>query len=93
MDAMLQTLTMLLAPAPTGAGTLSLYYVSTSDPLTGLGEIFTVPDEFVPYVKWGAIGDMLTKPGRDQDLKRAEYCEIRFEEGVTLAKSWIEGWE
>lgn len=89
-DSALQTLILLLAPAPTGAGTLSFYYCSIGDPLTGLGNVFTVPDEFVPYIKWGVLADMLNKPGtRVGDADRAQYCEMRFEEGVTLAKSWL----
>lgn len=92
MDAETATLLIQLAPAPTNAGTLSLYYVSTGAPLTGLNELFTVPDEFVPYIKYGAIADMLMKLGRTQDMGRAAYCEQRFAEGVELAKSWLVSW-
>ena len=92
MDAETPTLELQLAPAPTGAGTLSLYYVSTAAPgLDGLGELFIVPDEFVPYVKWGVLADMLSKVGRAMDPERAAYGEARFAEGVAIAKQWVTG--
>lgn len=91
MDSETPTLQVQLAPAPTGAGTLSLYYISVGNLLDGTGEIFDLPDEFIPYLKYGVIADMLTKLGRVQDAQRASYCEQRFAEGVELAKSWISG--
>lgn len=91
MDSETPTLSLQLAPAPTGAGTLSIYYVSVGNNLDGTGEIFDLPDEFIPYLKYGVIADMLTKLGRVQDAGRATYCEQRFDEGVELAKSWISG--
>ncbi len=91
MDGETNTLQMQLAPAPTGAGTLSMYYVSVGNTLDGTGEIFNTPDEFIPALKYGVMADMLTKLGRTQDGVRAGYCETRFEEGVVLAKGWISG--
>lgn len=92
MDSETPTLALQLAPAPTGSGTLSLYYISVGNTLDGTGEIFNTPDEFIPYLKYGVMADMLTKLGRVQDAGRAAYCEQRFAEGVELAKSWITGY-
>jgi len=91
MDSETPTLQVQLAPAPTGSGTLSLYYISVGNTLDGTGEIFNTPDEFIPALKYGVMADMLTKLGRTQDGLRAQYCEERFAEGVELAKSWISG--
>jgi hypothetical protein len=91
MDSETPTLQVQLAPAPTGAGTLSLYYISVGNTLDGTGEIFNTPDEFVPFLKYGVLADMLMKLGRVQDGVRAGYCENRFQEGIELAKSWISG--
>jgi len=91
MDSETPTLALQLAPAPTGPGTISLYYVSLGNTLDGSGEIFNTPDEFIPYLKYGVIADMLTKLGRLADVPRAAYCEMRFEEGVELARSWVSG--
>lgn len=92
MDSETPTLFLQLAPAPTGIGTLSLYYISVGNNLDGSGEQFDTPDEFMPYIRYGVMSDMLTKLGRIQDANRAAYCEMRFEEGVELAKSWITGY-
>lgn len=91
MDSETPTLQIQLAPAPTGSGTLSLYYISVGNNMTGLGEIFNTPDEFIPAIKYGVMADMLTKQGRVADGARAQYCETRFNEGIELAKSWIVG--
>lgn len=92
------TLTIAVAPAPAAPGAVDLLYVALSEPLdedavdcSGPGELFTVPDEFVPYLKYGVLADMLSKEGRGQDLLRARYCEQRFTEGITLAQTLLEG--
>jgi hypothetical protein len=87
------TLTLWLLPPANTDGFVSLIYLSLAADLTGLGEIFTIPDEFVPYVKWGVLADMLNKTGRAHDPQRAEYCEQRFQEGIDAAKLLLQGWE
>ena len=86
------TLTVGVQPAPSGAGRMDLLYVPLSEILDGTGRIFDVPDELVPYIKYGVYADMLGKDGRGQDLTRARYAEQRYEEGVTLAKALLEGY-
>ena len=67
--------------------------VSLSDLLDGTGVLFNIPDDFVPYIKYGVYADMLGKTGRGQDLLRARYSEQRFQEGVVLTKALLEGWD
>jgi hypothetical protein len=90
-DAESVTLTYLVMPIPSVAGQVMLLYVSLTAVLTGLGEIFTVPDEYIPAIKYGIMSDMLRKVGRGQDIERADYCEMRFEEGVEAAKMILAG--
>jgi hypothetical protein len=87
-----ETLTIAVSPAPASTGNLSLLYVSLSELLDGTGQIFDIPDDFVPYIKYGVYADMLGKTGRGQDLLRARYAEQRFQEGVVLTQSLMEGW-
>jgi hypothetical protein len=87
-----QTLQYQLMPPPIAAGQVLLLYVSLTAVLTGAGEIFTVPDEFVPAIKYGILADMLRKVGRGQDMERADYCEMRYAEGVEAAKLMLAGW-
>lgn len=86
-----ETLTLGLTPAPASAGEVGLVYVALSEILDGLGQLFTIPDDWVPYLKYGVLADMLAKEGRGRDLLRARYCEQRYQEGIVLAKSLLEG--
>ena len=88
------TLTAELFPVPTADGILQLLYASTlepmfTDPLNP--DIFDIPDDFVPYVCYGVLADLLGKEGRGRDLERAKYCEERYEEGVALAAILLGG--
>jgi len=87
-----ETLTIAVAPAPAAPGELGLLYVSLSDVLDGQGTLFNIPDDWVPYIKYGVYADMLGKTGRGQDLLRARYAEQRYEEGITLTQSLLQGW-
>lgn len=86
------TLTIAVAPAPAAPGTLGLLYVALSEILDGTGRLFDLPDDFVPYIKYGVYADMLGKTGRGQDLLRARYAEQRFQEGIILTQSLLSGW-
>lgn len=90
-DSDTQTLSIAVGPAPANPGALELLYVALSDVLDGSGVLFTVPDEWVPYIKYGALADMLGKDGRGQDLLRSRYAEQRFAEGIALARALLEG--
>lgn len=90
-DADIDVRRITLGPPPIASGWVELLYVSLSEALDGTGILFTVPDEWVPYVKYGVLADMLGKDGRGQDLLRARYCEQRWEEGVALAVACLEG--
>lgn len=87
-----QTLQYQLMPPPAATGQIMILYVSLTAVLTGAGEIFTVPDEFVPAIKYGIMADMLRKEGRAHDPDRADYCEMRYQEGVAAAAMILGGW-
>lgn len=75
-------------PTPLTDGDIGLLYASILELLNfnpAVPDLFDVPDEFVPYVTYGVLADMLGKDGRGQDLARAAYCEMRYQEGVALA--------
>lgn len=86
------TLTAAVSPAPLAPGELCLVYVPLSEILDGTGQLFDIPDDWVPYIKYGTYADMLGKDGRGQDLLRARYAEQRYMEGVALAQSLLQGW-
>lgn len=90
-DSDTESLTLAVAPPPANPGAVELLYVALSELLDGSGVYFTIPDEWVPYLKYGVLADMLGKDGRGQDLLRARYAEQRFAEGVALAQALLEG--
>lgn len=80
--------TVKVVPSPVASGSLDLIYVygpelfTTATPCAKM----PIPNMFTPYIKWGVMADMLTKEGPANDPVRAEYCELRYQEGVELAK-------
>lgn len=86
--------TIRLMPIPDTDGTIQIHYVPYAALLTGVPpELFTLPAEFVPPVKYGAMADMLTKVGRANDIPRAKYCAQRFKLGIEVAKLLVKGWK
>lgn len=85
------TLTIGVTPAPQSAGEVALVYVALSETLDGTGQLIGIPDDWVPYLKYGVLADMLAKDGRGRDLLRARYCEQRWQEGIVLAQALLEG--
>jgi hypothetical protein len=92
-DADTEPLTIRIMPVPDDDGTLQIYYVPLGAPLDGSGELMTVPDEFVPSVKYGLLSDMFAKVGRAHDPGRAKYCQDRFSLGIELGNLLLGGWK
>lgn len=90
-DADPQTLEVVVLPPSLGNGTLHLLYVAQPTTLTGLGTLFSIPDEFVPTIKWGTVEDMLSKVGRAHDPIRAQVASQLWEFGVQAANALMEG--
>lgn len=91
-DGMLPTGTIQIAPKAQDGGVLELLYVALGTSLSNTGVAFQVPAEFVAPVKWGVVASMLGKVGRANDARRAEYAEMRFQEGIEAAKMILGGW-
>ena len=91
-DGELPSLQLQVMPAPNAPGVLELLHAYVGAALTAAGVNLTIPDDFSHYLRWGIMSDMLGKVGRGQDVPRAEYCELRFQEGIELGKLMISGW-
>ncbi|HET9258259.1 MAG TPA: hypothetical protein VFO16_24100 [Pseudonocardiaceae bacterium] len=88
------TLNCELFPAPITDGILALLYASTFTPLAfddDAPDALGIPDEFVPFVTYGVMADLLSKDGRGQNLALAAYCEQRYLDGVRIAGWLLEG--
>lgn len=89
------TLTTYVVPAPTeAASALERYYVALGAALTQTPAVnFSVSDEFVPTIKYGALAEMFGKVGQAHNPVLQTMCEERWEEGVELGKLMAqEGW-
>ena len=83
--------TLRIMPIPGTDGTIQVHYVPMAALLTGDGEGFTVPTEFVHFIRYGALADMFSKIGRAQDGGRADYCAKRFQMGAEVAQLLVKG--
>lgn len=85
------TLTTYVAPIPTAAGSaLERYYIALGD---RIGANFSVPDEFVPTIKYGVLAEMFSKVGQANNPVLAAACEERWQEGVEMGTLMAtEGW-
>lgn len=91
-DSDLENLQIRLIPMASENGALELLYIRVPTPVNGNGRSFTVPDEYLSAVKYGALQTLLGKVGRLQDPERAEYCKRRVDVMVAAAEIILGGW-
>lgn len=65
---------------------LMVVYVQAPTAKTLGTDIFSVPDAWVPFIKFGVLAKMWAKSGESQDPYRADYCARRYDFGVALAR-------
>lgn len=79
--------TLQLAPIPIDIGRVELLSVNTGAALDPtIGVLMGLNDDFIPYVRYGALADLLGQEGMATDAQRAAYGEQRYREGVELGK-------
>lgn len=79
-----------LVPPPVSAGLLHMFGIVLAQVLDRSGVILDIPDEWVPYLKYGIMADMLLKQGEAYDEPRGSYCESRWQEGIASARAVLE---
>lgn len=80
-------LSFRLIPAPVASGSLDLLVTSTGPTLNpAAGVILGILDNLTPAIKWGALADLLGEDGPAKDLKRAVYCQQRYQEFVEISR-------
>ncbi len=85
-------LQMSFFPPPNSSRVIDLTYVAqpTSLPTVPNGTLIEIPDDFTPYIKYGALADLFNKSGEVYDPFRAQICEQMYQLGIDVAKTWIE---
>lgn len=74
-----------LTPPSIDAGQLEVVTTRAQAVVDGQGIVLTIPEDFIPTLKWGVLADLLNTE-KAQDYERSQYCEQRWDEGVKAAK-------
>lgn len=73
-----------LYPTPNVVGKIKLVYISGSSGELGINKQINLPNNLIPYIKYGVEADIFGKEGVTQDLTRSAYCKQRWEEGIII---------
>lgn len=70
------------------AGDYEILTVNSGPVLTAaVPTVLTIPNDFAWLIKFGAMGDLLGRESVARDPLRAQYCEMRYKQGVALLRS------
>lgn len=53
----------------------------------GAATVLAVPDDFAWVIKYGAMADLLGRESVARDPMRAQYCELRYRQGLALLRA------
>lgn len=78
-------------PPPNAGSVVSVQYTKrpTALPATPNGTVLDCPNDFTPFVKYGALASLFYKSGETYDPARAELCQAIFDLGVTIVRQWV----
>jgi hypothetical protein len=74
---------------PAFAGSYELLTVEAGGTLafgTAPPATFTIPDDWTPAIKWGALADLFSRESNAQDPLRAQYCEQRYRQLAAILR-------
>lgn len=77
---------IFIYPPPANLGQLEIISINgiASSITLALDTKIPLPNNLVPYIKYGILADIFSKEGVGQDLARASYCEERWREGIQI---------
>lgn len=84
------TKTIKLSPTPANVGTLKIIYVEGIESIDIDNEeiVLNLPNNLLPYIKFGVLTDILSNEGPLNDPIRAAYCKQRWEEGILIGRNY-----
>lgn len=70
---------------PAYAGSYELLTIEAGPALiAGAPQTLSIPDDWTPILKWGALADLLSRESNSRDPLRAQYCEQRYRMGLKM---------
>lgn len=83
-----KTKVLKIYPSPNINGKVKILFVGgMSDPMLISSDI-KLPNNLVPYIKFGVEMEIFSKEGVTQDLARAAYAKQRWEEGIAIGLNY-----
>lgn len=85
-----KTKDLKLYPTPANVGVLKIIYVTatTEADLQDENIAINLPNNLVPYLKFGILSDIFNNEGVLNDPVRAAYCKQRWEEGIMIGRNY-----
>lgn len=82
--------TIKIYPLPLNLGKLEIISANgiPSTDIIVLSTIINLPDNLIPYIKWGVLADIYSKDGVGYNPAMASYCEQRWEEGIIIGNNY-----
>lgn len=82
--------TIKIYPLPANLGQLEIISINgiARDSIIELNTIINLPDNLVPYIKWGVLADIYSKDGVGYNPAMASYCNQRWEEGIIIGNNY-----
>lgn len=82
--------TVKIYPSPSNLGQLEIISVNGIPAATvlALATKVGIPDNLVPYIKWGILADIYSKDGIAFNPAMSAYCEDRWNEGLIVGKNY-----
>lgn len=69
-------------------GELDLLVVQAQTTLVDTASLLILPNNIIPYIRWGVLYELFNRDGRLQDKARAGYCLKRWQEGIMIAQQY-----
>ena len=82
-------------PPPNAVKVLDYIYVPQptvlSAPQSGTPQTIAIPEDFIPFIKYGVLADLFSKSGEAYDPARAVICQQLFELGIEIGRIYVAG--
>lgn len=81
---------LIIYPTPNVNGQIEIISVSGQDTAINVdaNTLINLPNNLVPYLKFGVEEDIFGKDGLLNDKARAEYCGERWKEGIVIGRNY-----